>query len=71
MLAHHNEGINKSVRQGVLDRLETEEEGVEEEDGSNPTPMYYPDWYLTKCNTTFDNDMPLVYTTVEECCELW
>ena len=66
MLAHN--GINnhvQSVRQGVLDRLETEEE-----EDNNP-PMYYPDWYLTKCDPTFDNDLPLMYETVEECCELW
>ena len=69
MLAHNGLINNhvQSVRQGVLDRLETEEE---EEEDNNP-PMYYPDWYLTKCDPTFDNDMPLMYETVEECCELW
>ena len=67
MLAHNGLINNhvQSVRQGVLDRLETEEE-----EDNNP-PMYYPDWYLTKCDPTFDTDMPLMYETVEECCELW
>ena len=66
MLAHNGLINNhvQSVRQGVLDRLETEKE-------DNNPPMYYPDWYLTKCDPTFDNDMPLMYETVEECCELW
>ena len=33
---------------------------------------YHPDWYMTKCiNDPVTDNKPLVYSTVEECCELW